>query len=347
MEDKTDTLLNVHSIRLFPKGRGARAYQITGIAARCDYVILSDRKQPRIHVHRNVNTSYPQHIFLSMRSPFVALEYFTKQILPTLKANFILITGSEDITVPRQLDRRTRKFNDLEISYINRILSHPYLSHWFCENLDDASHPLMSPIPTGMVFKKNYPKTGISIPHSPPLLQRPVRILCAHRIRKGHQWEARRQVSQLALSDWSLWCTVLEEEVTEDKFLELIHQHAFVLCVEGGGLDPSPKAWQTILNGSIPIVRTTALKEAYQELPVAFVPSWDSSSLSAEILKSWYAHFSQAHEDRYFESVIERLGIDYWWNKILEYEDKSPERPVARRLGINYWWNKILALLNH
>lgn len=337
-------LLDVHSIRLFPRGRGANAYRITGIAARCDYVILSDKKRPHIHLHRNVNTSSPRHIFLSMRSPFVALKYFKERVLPTLNSNFVLITGSEDITIPNQCDRRKGKFNKAEISYINCILSNPYLSHWFCENLDDASHPLMSPIPTGMVFKKKYPKTGIPVPNSPPLLQRPMRILCAHRIRNGPQWEARRQVSKLALSDWSPWCTVLEEEVSEDKFLELIHQHAFVLCVEGGGLDPSPKAWQTILNGSIPIVRTTALKDAYKELPVAFVPSWESHNISDEILKNWCTKFSQAFDDKSLESpVIKKLGIDYWWDQILAYEDKSFESPVTPRRGINYWWNKVIS----
>src|SRR5262245_31888673 len=114
-ENKTDTLLDVHSIRLFPKGCGADAYQITGIAARCDYVILSDVRRPEIHVHRNVNTSSTRHIFLSMRSPFVALKYFTKRVLPTLNSEFILITGSEDITIPNQCDRRWRKFNKTEI----------------------------------------------------------------------------------------------------------------------------------------------------------------------------------------------------------------------------------------
>ena len=344
MEHETDTLLNVHSIRLFPKSCGADAYQITGIAARCDYVILSDHRHPQIHVHRNVDTtSSPRHIFLSMRSPFVALKYFTKQILPTLNSNFILITGSEDITIPNQCDRRKRKFNIVERLCINQILNNPYLSHWFCENLDDSSHPLMSPIPTGMVFRKNYPKAGILVPNSPPLSQRPMRILCAHRIRNDSQWDTRRQVTKLALSDWSPWCTVLEEEVSENRFLELIHQHAFVLCVEGGGLDPSPKAWQTILNGSIPIIRTTALQNAYKELPVAFVPSWESHNISAEILKNWYAYFLKMYENKSFESfAIQKLGIDYWWDKILEYYNESLKKPVIKRPGLKYWSNKIL-----
>ena len=325
MEHQSDMLLDVQSIRLFPKNQGADAYLITGIAARCDCVILSDAVSPHIHVHKNVSTRAPRHIFLSMRSPFVAITFFANQVLPTLNSNFVLITGSEDITIPQQHDRRFRKFNEVEIACINRILNNPYLSHWFCENLDDASNPVVSPFPTGMVYKQDYPKSGIAIPSSPPLLERPLRILCAHRIRDGIQWDARRQVTKLARSDWAQWCTVIEEEVSEDEISKLMREHAFVFCVEGGGLDPSPKAWQTILNGAIPIIRTSALKDAYRELPVAFVSGWESGSISTKILNDWRADFSQLHEDRSMNSpLVEKLGIDYWWNKVLAFvDDKS------------------------
>lgn len=33
-------------------------------------------------------------------------------------------------------------------------------------------------------------------------------------------------------------------------------------------LDPSPKAWETILAGSIPVLEHSALDDAYGELPV-------------------------------------------------------------------------------
>ena len=338
----TDNSLNAHSIRLFPKGAGSRAYRITGIASRCDYVVLSDGRKPHIYLHRNVKTKYPRHIFLSMRSPYKALKYFTDQILPTIKAKFVLISGSEDITLPNQVDQRFKRFSDLELHCIHRILKNPYVSHWFCENLDDSSHPLMTPIPTGMVFKENHPSACIPIPDSLPLRKRPMRILCAHRVRKGPQWEPRRRVTQLALSEWSQWCTVLTEQIPENQFLELVRQHAFVLCVEGGGLDPSPKAWQTILNGSIPIVRDTALKQAYEEFPIAFVPSWDSSSISENILREWYEHFSNIYEDETFKSsVLVKLGLDYWWSKILMHEDKSIERPINILLVVSHWLDNI------
>ena len=314
-------LLDVMSTRLFPKGYGADAYDITGIASRCDYVILSDVKEPRTFLVRNVETSSPRHVFISMRSPYVALKYFVECVLPDIREKFVLISGSEDITVPNQVDRRFRKFDDLERECISRILKSDYLSHWFCENLDDDAHPLMSPIPLGLVFKENYPRAGIHVPEFESLNNRPMRILCAHRVRDGGQWDLRKLVTELALSDWSEWCTVLESEVSEEQYIELIKEHAFVLCVEGGGLDPSPKAWQTILHGSIPIIRRTALKSAYSELPVAIVPSWDSRSISKAQLQVWYEYYADRFEDASFRhSIVDKLSIDYWWCKIQSYE---------------------------
>ena len=116
----------------------------------------------------------------------------------------------------------------------------------------------------------------------------------------------------------------------------------FCVMCRRRGLDPSPKAWQTILNGSIPIVRDTALKQAYEEFPIAFVPSWDSTSISENILREWYEHFSNSYGDETFRSsVLVKLGLDYWWSKILMHEDKSIERPISILLVVRQWLDNI------
>ena len=94
--------------------------------------------------------------------------------------------------------------------------------------------------------------------------------------------EENEPVGRHSLRDWT---TILSEEVPEQDFLEMIARHAFVLCVSGGGLDPSPKAWVSLLHGAIPIVRSGSLDAAYRELPVAFVPDWLPESITAEKLR--------------------------------------------------------------
>ena len=310
------------STRLFPKNQGVDAYLITGIAARCDWVVLTDTQPPMKAMRRNVDTGHPRHIFLSLRVPALAIRYFVEQVLPGLSKPFVLVSGSEDATVPHQIDQRWKAFDESTQLLIKTILEHPLLLHWVAENLDDASHPKMSPLPLGMVFPNNQTH-NVPIPAVVPLQERPLRILCAHRVRSGAQWEIRRNVTRLAKTVWQPWCTVPEDEVSEAGFVKLMNQHAFVLCVEGGGVDPSPKAWQAILHGAIPIIRKTGVVDAYNRLPVVSIPDWQAQHITREKLCHWLEEMSSAQaiqEKR--AQIIERLGIDYWWRQIEALTDR-------------------------
>lgn len=326
-------MLEVHSTRLFPVGLGADAYQITGIASRCDWVVLTDVAAPRAHLVRQTDTDSPAHIFLSMRGQSGALTHFAANVLPLLNAPFILVSGSEDVTLPRQIDQRFPSYGTAERQAIDTILDHPLLIRWVAENLDDASHPKLKPLPLGLVFS-DVPKIRrwIDVPDAPPTSSRPLKVLCAHRVRDGRQWEQRKEVSQLARTDWAGFCTLIEDELSEPEFLELCRQHAFVLCVEGGGLDPSPKAWQAILQGAIPIVRRTALHDAYRRLPVAFTPSWNRNAFREAHLEKWLHTLAPRHDraaNR--KETLRRLGLDYWWSYVEGVSEPSQarrERPM-------------------
>jgi len=311
----TQTLLP-HATRLFPKNRGADGYAVTGVAARCDWVLLSDHHAPQIHLHRNRATAHPRHIFLSLRAPFQAIRAFHDRILPGLSRDFVLITGSEDITLPRQTDARWRRFTDEEHAMMDAILAHPNLLHWYAENLDQGGHDKRSPLPLGLVFPGGMPDRLIQ-PAPPPLAQRPLHAFCAHRHREGPQWEARRRVSQLANGPWRAFCTQPASELSEPAFMEQVERHAFVLCVEGGGLDPSPKAFSALLHGAIPIIRDTALTPAYARFPVVVVKDWSAQALSPRLLRRWHnALLPWFDEPSMRREVLHRLSLDYWWRLI-------------------------------
>lgn len=313
----SDPLPQVLTTRLFPKNQGALRYEITGIAARCDWVVLSDTQPPFTALIRQRETSNPRHVFLSLRSPFAALAFFFDHALPMIASPFVLISGSEDVTIPHQCDKRWRPFNDEERRRIFALLDDSRLLHWHAENLDAAIHPRLSPLPLGLVFPENRHHQIFQNLTIPRLADRPMQVLCAHRVREGPQWELRRNITRLCRESFADFCTILEDEVPESTFLELLQHHAFVICAEGGGLDPSPKAWQAILNGTIPIVRSTALDGAYRQLPVAFVNQWDTTALSAQKLAIWHHRYCAMHDDpRHRQLVLQRLGIDYWWERI-------------------------------
>ena len=305
------------STRLFPKGQGAAAYRLEGVAARCDWVLCSDHVEPTTALLKPGRRERPRTIFVSLRTPFRALEVFADEVLARLHAPFVLITGSEDVTLPRQLDARWRAYTAAEAARIERILAHPRLCHWFAENLSDAGHPKLSPLPLGLVFPEGRPEGGVPYTDVPPLSGRTGKVLVAHRVREGPQWETRRRITALARTAWAGFCTVPEDEVAPEEFERLLREHAFVLCAEGGGLDPSPKAWQALIHGAVPIIRKGPLDAAYARLPVAFVDAWESGALTPEILARWQGELAPRIEGPAArERLRARLGLDYWWAQI-------------------------------
>jgi hypothetical protein len=311
-------LIESQQTRLFPKNLGADKYVLNGIAKKCDWVVLSDTQSPKAHLVKDLPGNYPKTIFLSLRAPFEAIKFFHDTVLPQLTTPFVLISGSEDVTIPEQRDKRWREYNDDEKRCINNIIQHPQLLHWYAENLSSSEYPNLSPIPLGLV----YPKSGASPPlplHSVPTFsQRFKSVLCAHRIREGQQWETRKKVSDLANGSWKNHCTLLADEVSEPHFFELCSTHKFVICVEGGGFDPSPKAWHALLSGAIPIVKSSALNACYKELPVVFVDDWNKEAISEANLEKWESELAPFFDEpakRY--QVLQKLGLQFWWNEII------------------------------
>lgn len=307
-----------HSTRLFPKGRGADQYEVSGIAARCDWVVLSDVVEPRVHLKKYAQDR-PKSVFLSLRAPFDALEFFADAVLPQIDGPFVLLSGSEDVTLPLQTDLRWRAFNEKEAKIIQSILDCEHVIAWFVENLDSLNHHKFQPLPLGMVYPDG--RSGLeAAPSVSKLSDRLPRAMIGHRLRQGDQWAVRKRVSDMANRHWSKFCTVLKDEISEDRYCQLMSEHAFVICVEGGGYDPSPKAWQALLHGAIPIMLDTPTAQGYDDLPVIRVPRWSPEIISEDLLEHWQrekARFLDAQGRR--AQIIERLGEDYWWRKVVSF----------------------------
>jgi hypothetical protein len=91
----------------------------------------------------------------------------------------------------------------------------------------------------------------------PPHALRDPRALCCHRLRRGKRWEIRRLVSGLVQTAWQECCVHQDVGLSLDDYRQALRHHACAICAEGGGRDPSPKAWEALLAGCIPILRAT------------------------------------------------------------------------------------------
>lgn len=318
---------SIHSIRLFPKNQGPDGYLITGIAARCDWQVMSC-EGGRCRLFRN-DIDHPQTIFLSLRGFFPAFQYFISEVLPAIREPFVLISGSEDITVPNQIDCRWPAYDVAQKAVLEQIRCDERLISWFAENLDELK-PKMVPLPTGYVFAGSGAPIDFVEVANVPLSSRPLKALCAHRVREGSQWGARKRVSSLCHNEWNSFTTLVQNEVRLETFMTFVREHPFVICVEGGGLDPSPKAWLTLALGSIPIIRRSPTTEAYEKsLPVALVDSWEARALSPSLMRQWREQLSPWFErDELRRRLEDRLSISYWWSRIQSiFSDTDGSQP--------------------
>ena len=305
----------MHNTRLFPKGLGPGAYRLTGIAARCDWALMTDRiGEPEL---RGDSSIQPRTVFVSNRSAHDALPYFYFEVLPRIEGNFVLVSGSEDFTVPKQVDARWRANTDAEKQILRTISEDPRLIHWFVENRDEVL-PNTSSLPVGYVFDEGQSNLTTIEPGTTQLVDRPLSMLCTHMVRVGPQWDIRREVTELCRDHYSDSTTIVDREVSPREFLTLVRQHPFAVCVQGGGLDPSPKAWACIANGTIPIIKSSSLDDAYRQLPVAIIEDWNADAMTPARLSEWLEVLGPFYEDSALRAqVLYRLSLDFWWSKII------------------------------
>ena len=98
------------------------------------------------------------------------------------------------------------------------------------------------------------------------------RVLRCDRYRDGKGlWEERGRVNRLCNSSWANVCVSKNdtERNNGSPLYDMLLKHTFVLCVRGGGIDPNPKIWETLMAGAIPIARRFAGGgELYHGMPV-------------------------------------------------------------------------------
>lgn len=246
-----------------------------GIATRTDWSFMI----PCIfgNPHNAPRTIFVHHYMLSH-----FIESTLRFMDPSFR--FVLITGGTDLTIPRSTDQRytvLRGFSSDSSGgkYFQTLVNAPQLIHWFCEN-HDLKHEKISTLPTGMTDDaddRSYfpdPKTV------QPVQERQLRVLVSDRVRDGRgQWETRKRVQDMCLrhADFCLHPQPINSEqgMSHKDFVAVMVSVPLIACAHGGGIDPSPKAWESMLLGTIPIIQSSVLDDAYQHFPVIFVRTWE------------------------------------------------------------------------
>lgn len=259
----------------------------------------------------------PVLVFVKAESEYL-IEFFSRY-LPLIgpQSRFVLITGDADKTIPNQVDLRFPRHDDGVMAIIKAIHDDPRLIRWYSQCLDE-SWPKLLPVPVGY-WEKGGTELYVNVLHAvstQPILDRQLKVFCAHRTREGPQWVKRQLVTQKALCDWG---EVVDsrESVSSSEFFDTISRYPFVMCVGGGGLDPSPKAWTALMAGCIPLIEANPTTEAYRDLPVIFVDDWLSLKLDIEVLEKWRNALAPYFDEPVRrKAVLEKLSMGYWLRHI-------------------------------
>jgi hypothetical protein len=81
--------------------------------------------------------------------------------------------------------------------------------------------------------------------------------------------------------------------------------------------------------GAIPVIETNATTEAYRDLPVIYIDSWQSLRLDRHTLMQWLErHQHHFNNPVLRQETLRKLSMGYWLAKI-----KSQPTNVATREG--------------
>ena len=300
---------------------------LVGLAKYCDWFLF------RLQLINLTNTDKPKLIFMSNfllteETKYDTFMQFYLKILPKIKNDFILIIASEDYTFPSGSgDIRLNSYDNPKIQgYIKELLKNKYLKKIYVENLDTL-HEKMVPLPLGILTAygtdKKYNDLFFGVEKISQ--ERKINVLCCHRLYSqldegkngwSNQFLDRRNFNELCDTKLN-FVTNLSANLDEDDYKFLLLNSRFNICIHGGGIDPSPKAWQSILAGAIPIIQHSTLDEAYKKLPVVFVDKFDETTITEENLNKWYDEL----KDYYFDpikrkEVLYKLSVQYWLSEI-------------------------------
>jgi len=254
------------------------------------------------------------------------LKSFVKQVLPLVKASFVLVTGDSDSCVPSELTTEAKA-----------ILGSLNVVHWFTQNYDGSVvTQKMSPIPIGIDFHmlSERPIWGENI--TSPLQQEQVlksigRGLPAvgNRIQKVYvdfawqqRWsildyrtyhplqgtrlrQSRRWIAKRLRKNEAVHCQ--NGPLPRSEMWRSRGKYAFVLSPPGNGLD-CHRTWEALALGHIVLVPSSSLNSLYSGLPVVALKGWDE--ITSENLGKWQSLYKGSL------GGAEKLRSAYWVSRM-------------------------------
>ena len=250
------------------------------------------------------------------------VKSFIKQVLPLVKARFVLITGDSDSCVPAELGAEGRV-----------LLESPKIAHWYTQDYDGSVvSEKISPIPIGIDFHtlSQGPMWGESVctpeeqeaalksvgaelrPREDRIQQVYVdfawqRSWGVRDYRRYHPLvgtrfrENRRRVGNKLRGRETVFCQ--NGPLRRTELWRRRGEYAFVVSPHGSGLD-CHRTWEALALGHIVLVPASSLASLYTGLPVISLHDWNE--ITSDNLRKWLLQFQGNC------GIHEKLKSRYW-----------------------------------
>lgn len=245
------------------------------------------------------------------------LPAFVHQVLPLIRARFVLATGDSDSSVPSEVPAELAR----------TILASPKVMRWFTQNHDGGAPERIAPLPIGIDFHSvsEHPmwSEAVASPSEQESVLTAILADLAPRERRDPRlyidfaWHGRRQgyrvlaPARLKESRRAVVKRLRRRDVVVCQETSLPRSevwrrrgaYAAALSLHGGGLD-SHRTWEALALGHLVVVPTSPLDPLFDGLPVVPVSSW--GEITAPNLARWLL---EAADHTY---ASERLTSRYW-----------------------------------
>lgn len=227
------------------------------------------------------------------------LDRFTAEFLPNILQPFILITHNSDCDIPGRWEY---------------LLDEPKLIAWFGQNVIDATHSKIHPIPIGITNRYNFNGEASiyfnAIKRAKNQKKYPKQVLAYWNMNISTSPNERRKSYEHFSS--KSFCLTIHHPIPFKNYVRNLLKSHFIVSPRGSGLD-CHRTWEALYFGAIPIVKHSGIDELFLDLPVLLIDNW--SEISQELLN---IKLDQIHQKNHRE---EKLWFPYWHRLINSYRE--------------------------
>lgn len=215
------------------------------------------------------------------------LPIFFSLILPNLKRPIVIITGTTDENITKE---------------IGLLAENPIIAHWFAQNVD-TRHRKITPIPIG-IANENWPhgsKDAITQVMSDTVGKQELCYMNYKLTNQGIRLElARKFIGQPFIK--------LEGQKPYLEYLRALKSCDYCLSPPGAGID-CHRTWESLYMGTIPLVSAGPWMSSFDDLPIVAVADW--SPLEWKDILRMGGPFG-----RFNPMIIPKLKFSWWADHI-------------------------------